>query len=158
MIFVLTYVLTLFLIVLPVPSDWVWLLPRWELLFVTWWALMRNHQLSIAALMLASLPIDVAYGTALGLHALIFAILAYVLTLLGPKVRQVNVIRQSMVILLVLSVVLAVGYWGRTLTGQVPSLAVMSLQALTTALAWPVLKRWYEGLARFGGDPELRTT
>lgn len=155
MIFMLTYVATLILITAPVPGEWTLLLPAWGLLFVVWWALMRNHRLSMTALMIASLPIDVAYGTAFGLHALMFAVLAYVLTLLGPKVRQVNVIRQSVVIFLVLSVIMAIGYWGRTLTGQDPSLGWMSVQTLATALAWPLIRGLYELLARWAGDPEL---
>lgn len=156
MIFVLTYLATLILIMIPLPAEWAFAVPNWALLFVVWWALMRNHRLSMVALILSSLPIDVAYGNALGLHALLFAVLAYVLTLLGPKVRQVNVVRQSVVIFLVLSVVMAIGYWGRTLTGQDPSLAWMGIQTVITALAWPILRAVYEFIARWAGDPELR--
>ncbi len=158
MIFLLTYVITLLLIVLPFAGEWTFALPSWGLLFVVWWALMRNHQLSMVALMAASFPIDVAYGTAFGIHALLFAVLAYVLTLLGPKVRQVNVIRQSSILFFVLLVVIAIGYWGRTLSGQNPSLGWMMLQSVTTAIAWPFLRQIYESIARWAGDPELRNT
>ena len=78
-----------------------------------------NAELSVVndtATGISSLPIDVSYGTTLGLHGLLFALIAYALTLLGPSIRQVNWIRQSLVVFVVLLIASAVSYWARTLT------------------------------------------
>lgn len=158
MTFVVTLIVTLLLIAIPFPSAMALVLPHFGLLFVVWWALMRNYRLSMTLLMLASIPIDVAYGTALGLHALIFALLAYLLTLLGPRVRQVNWLRQSVVVFLVLLLAAAASYWGRTLTGQNPEFLLLVVQALCTALAWAPMRMLFEWLAYLTGEPEVRTS
>ena len=87
MIFLVTWFSTLFFIVIPYPAWMMLALPHFGFLFVTWWGLMRNYQLSMTLLLISSLPIDVLYGTTLGLHGLLFALIAYVLTLLGPSIR-----------------------------------------------------------------------
>ena len=110
---------------------------------------MRNYQLSITLLLFSSLPIDVLYGTTLGLHGLLFALIAYALTLLGPSVRQVNWIRQSMVIFVVLLIAAAVSYWARTLTGQSPEFSILVLQAAVSALLWSPLRWLYDTLADY---------
>jgi len=156
--FLVTWLLTMLLITVPFPSAAALLLPHWGLLFVVWWALMRNYRLSMTLLMVASIPMDVAYGTALGLHALIFALLAYLLTLLGPRVRQVNWLRQSVVVFLVLLLAAAASYWGRTLTGQNPEFLLLVLQAFFTALAWTPVRFVFEWLAHLTGEPEVRTS
>ncbi|MGB1968013.1 MAG: rod shape-determining protein MreD, partial [Litorivicinaceae bacterium] len=104
MIFLATWLVTLLLIAFPYPAVMILALPNFGFLFVTWWGLMRNYQLSMTLLLISSLPMDVLYGTNLGLHGLLFALIAYALTLLGPSVRQVNWVRQSMVVLVVLSI------------------------------------------------------
>ena len=83
MIFLVTWLSTLFFIVIPYPAWMTLALPHFGFLFVTWWGLMRNYQLSMTLLLISSLPIDVLYGTTLGLHGLLFALIAYALTLTG---------------------------------------------------------------------------
>lgn len=158
MTFLLTWLLTLFLITIPFSSGVALVLPHWGLLFVVWWALMRSYRLSMASLMLASIPIDVAYGTALGLHALIFTLLAYLLTLLGPRVRQVNWLRQSTVVFFVLLFAAAASYWGRTLTGQDPEFLALILQALCTAVAWAPMRFLFDQVAHWTGESEVQTS
>ena len=134
MTFGLTWLLTLLLIAFPYPSFLSFALPHFGYLFVTWWGLMRNHQLSMTLLLVSSLPVDVLYGTALGLHGLIFASIAYALTLLGPSIRQVNWLRQSTVIFVVLMIASAVSYWVRTLTGQAPEFYILVFHTELTNL------------------------
>lgn len=149
MIFLVTWLSTLFLIVIPYPAWMTLALPHFGFLFVTWWGLMRNYQLSMTLLLIASLPIDVLYGTTLGLHGLLFALIAYALTLLGPSVRQVNWIRQSLVVFVVLSIASAVSYWARTLTGQSPDFMILVLQSVVSALLWVPLRWFYDVVADY---------
>ena len=149
MIFLVTWLSTLFLIVIPYPAWMTLALPHFGFLFVTWWGLMRNYQLSMTLLLIASLPIDVLFGTTLGLHGLLFALIAYALTLLGPSVRQVNRIRQSLVVFVVLLIASAVSYWPRTLTGQSPDLMILVLQSVVSALLWSPLCWFYDVLADY---------
>ena len=44
---------------------------------------MRNYQLSMTLLLISSLPIDVLYGTTLGLTGLFFALIAYAFVIFG---------------------------------------------------------------------------
>jgi rod shape-determining protein MreD len=76
----------------------------------------------------------------LGLHGLLFALIAYALTLLGPSVRQVNWVRQSIAVFVVLLIASAVSYWARTLTGQSPEFLILVLQAIVHALLWSPLR------------------
>ena len=149
MIFLATWLVTLLLIAFPYPIWMLLALPHFGFLFVTWWGLMRNYQLSMTLLLISSLSIDVLYGTSLGLHGLLFALIAYALTLLGPSVRQVNWIRQSIVIFVVLLIAAAVSYWVRTLTGQSPEFSILVLQAVVSALLWSPLRWLYDTLADY---------
>lgn len=149
MIFLVTWLSTLFLIVIPYPAWITFALPHFGFLFVTWWGLMRNYQLSMTLLLIASLPIDVLYGTTLGLHGLLFALIAYALTLLGPSVRQVNWIRQSLVVFVVLLIASAVSYWARTLIGQSPDFMILVLQSVVSALLWSPLRWFYDVVADY---------
>jgi rod shape-determining protein MreD len=146
-IFLATWLVTLLLIALPYPAWMMLVLPHFGFLFVTWWGLMRNYQLSMTLLLISSLPIDVLYGTSLGLHGLLFALIAYALTLLGPSVRQVNWVRQSLAVFVVLLIASAVSYWARTLTGQSPEFLILVLQAVVSALVWSPLRWLYDSLA-----------
>lgn len=149
MIFLVTWLVTLLLIALPYPAWLALALPHFGFLFVTWWGLMRNYQLSMTLLLISSLPIDVLYGTTLGLDGLLFALIAYALTLLGPSVRQVNWVRQSVAVFVVLLIASAVSYWARTLTGQSPEFFILVLQAVVSALLWSPLRWLYDSLADY---------
>ena len=149
MIFLVTWLSTLFFIVIPYPVWMTLALPHFGFLFVTWWGLMRNYQLSMTLLLISSLPIDVLYGTTLGLHGLLFALIAYALTLLGPSIRQVNWIRQSLVVFVVLLIASAVSYWARTLTGQTPDFMILILQSVVSAFLWSPLRWFYDMVAQY---------
>ena len=149
MIFLVTWLSTLFFIVIPYPVWMTLALPHFGFLFVTWWGLMRNYQLSMTLLLVSSVPIDVLYGTTLGLHGLLFALIAYALTLLGPSIRQVNWIRQSLVVFVVLLIASAVSYWARTLTGQTPDFMILILQSVVSAFLWSPLRWFYDMVAQY---------
>ena len=152
MIFIATWLVTLLLITFPYPAFLSLALPHFGFLFVTWWGLMRNYQLSMTLLLISSLPVDVLYGTALGLHGLLFALIAYALTLLGPSIRQVNWVRPSTVVFVVLLIASSVSYWARTLTGQSPEFYILVLQAFVSAVLWSPLRWLYDGLAQYTQD------
>ena len=152
MIFIATWLVTLLLIAFPYPAFLSLALPHFGFLFVTWCGLMRNYQLSMTLLLISSLPVDVLYGTALGLHGLLFALIAYALTLLGPSIRQVNWVRQSTVVFVVLLIASSVSYWARTLTGQSPEFYILVLQAFVSAVLWSPMRWLYDGLAQYTQD------
>ena len=152
MIFIATWLVTLLLIAFPYPAFLSLALPHFGFLFVTWWGLMRNYQLSMTLLLVSSLPVDVLYGTALGLHGLLFALIAYALTLLGPSIRQVNWVRQSTVVFVVLLIASSVSYCARTFTGQSPEFYILVLQAIVSAVLWSPMRWLYDGLAQYAQD------
>jgi rod shape-determining protein MreD len=153
MTFALSLLMTLLLVALPLPLVMAPYLPYWPLLFVIWWALYQNHRLSMTVLFVAAIPFDVLYGTVLGLHPLLFALVAYLLTILGPRIRQVNWVRQSVVLFLVLGIAALVSYWARTLTGYDPDLVMLMMQAAISAICWSPLRIVYTWLSQMITDP-----
>ena len=149
MIFATTLAITLLLIAFPFPAFLNLALPHFGFLFVTWWGLMRNYQLSMTLLIISSLPVDVLYGTTLGLHGLLFSLIAYTLTILGPSVRRVNWVRQSTVVFLVLLIASAVAYWVRTLVGQAPDFYILVFQAVITSVIWTPMRFVYDSVANY---------
>lgn len=147
MIFLITCLITLCLGAFPFPASFAVALPSWALLFAVWWGLMRNYQLSMVALLIASLAFDVLYGTALGLHGLLFASTAYILTVIGPNIRQVNWVRQSTFIFVVLLIISAISYWARNLTGTEAEFNTLALQAVVTALFWTPIRFIFDAIA-----------
>lgn len=144
MSFLATLLITLVLIAIPWPSGWVMDVPHWGFLLIAWWGIARHYQFSMVLAFLSSIPVDVLYGTPLGLHALLFSVMTYLLTLFGTRVWQVNWLRQMLVIFPILLVVGSLSYWARILLGQEASYPALFLQAVTTAIAWPVIHSLYD--------------
>lgn len=153
MTFALTWLVTLLLVSLPLPMALAPYLPYWPILFVMWWALFQNYRLSMTLLFISAIPFDVLYGTVLGLHSLLFALVAYMLTMLGPRIRQVNWVRQSAVLFLVLGIAALLSYWARTLTGYAPELWVLMVQAAISAVVWSPMRMLYAWLSQFAREP-----
>ena len=144
MSFVATLILTLILTAVPWPLAGLGVVPHWGFLLIAWWGIARHYQFSMILAFLASIPVDVIYGTPLGFHALLFSVMTYLLSLSGTRVWQVNWLRQMVVIFPVLLVMMSLSYWARVLLGQDAHYGVLFLQSVTTAVAWPVMRSLYD--------------
>lgn len=152
MIFFFSLCMTLCLSAFPFPASFANFLPSWALLFAVWWGLMRSYQLSMVALLIASLAFDVMYATALGLHGLLFAFVTYILAIIGPSIRQVNWVRQSAFVFVVLLMVSSISYWARNLTGAQAEFNTLALQVVITSLFWTPTRMFFDLIARISAS------
>lgn len=144
MSFIATLVLTLVLTAVPWPATSLGVIPHWGFLLIAWWGIARHYQFSMLLAFLASIPVDVMYGTPLGLHAFLFSVMTYLLTLFGTRVWQVNWLRQMFVIFPIVLVMVSLSYWARLLLGQEVQYGVLFVQSMTTAVAWPIMHSVYD--------------
>ena len=140
--------LTLLLSSLPVPEELQKWFPNWSLLLIVWWTLGENKHSSIFVAWCVGIPLDVLWGTPLGLNGLIFAVVTYLLSLIGPKIKRVNWVRQSIMIFFVLSTGQATSYWARALVTAPVDFEHLIFQAFLTAVAWPLVQLVYDWIDR----------
>ena len=91
---------------------------------------------------------DLIEGTALGQHALIYALLAFLCALVYPRFRAYSLIQQSALVLVLLGLMQLVAQWLRTIVGDFSIHLAFLIPALISALLWPWLATMFQALER----------
>ena len=134
-----SFFIALLLTIIPLPHWATWLRPQWVLMVLLFWVLMSPGQCGVITAWMVGLLLDVLTGTALGLHAFVFAALTYGfmqfriwIAYLSPW-QQASVIGMIVFLNGLLQSILF--YW----MGHDTSIAWYILSAVTTAIFWPWL-------------------
>jgi|GEM_PF-1470774 len=83
--FVVSLALCLCFTAIKMPSFMQWFRPEWMFLFIAYWAISENNLLGLSGTFFIGIITDLLLGTVLGMHALIYCILFFVIN----KVRKV---------------------------------------------------------------------
>ncbi|MEF8793634.1 rod shape-determining protein MreD [Thiohalorhabdus sp.] len=116
------------------PASYLW--PDWVLLTLAYWSLAAPQRYGVGVAFLTGILQDVAIGTLLGLHALIYVLIVYVLIANHLRIRMLHLGAQTLVILVLALVSLLLQLW---VEGPNQDLMVnlwALVPAMTTALFW----------------------
>lgn len=142
----LTFVLALFLTILPLPIWAVWIRPLWVALVLIYWVVATPSQVGLIIAWIMGFSLDILNGTLIGEHALALTVAAYLAARLQRRFLSVPFFVQIWYVLIsVMSYQLIIfviqGTSGRPVTDQ-----RFWLAPLITVLLWP----WIATLLRKG--------
>ncbi|MBI2381588.1 MAG: rod shape-determining protein MreD [Gammaproteobacteria bacterium] len=135
----LSVVLAMMLDILPLPMALEDLRPEWLSLTLIYWVMVMPHRIGVGKAWLAGLFMDALTGTLLGLHALVMAALAYIVTLLHNRLKLFPRWQQAVSVLMLTGLSLLLLLWLRNIVQVTPRPWTYWLPALTSACVWPAI-------------------
>jgi len=141
-----TIFLSMLLVVMPLPQQWLWFRPAFPALLVIFWVSRMPQSLGVGFAWLVGILEDLVTGASLGTHALALSVLAYFSLLTYQRTRVFNPAQQLLWVFVLVGINQVVGNWVHGLEGKtVPGLTFL-WPALTTALLWPCVTPPLRGL------------
>ena len=132
-----TLVIALTLVILPLPVVLEPYRPEWAMLVILYWSLALPARVGVGIAWLTGLLQDILQATALGAHALAFALVAYLTIQLYQRIRSVPIWQQALTVLMVLIAARGVLFVTRGLSDNPSVDWRFWLPALTSTLLWP---------------------
>jgi rod shape-determining protein MreD len=133
-VILLTIFVSMILMLIPLPEQVEFFRPEFVLMVLIYWSMALPNRVGITGAWFTGLFMDVIYGTALGVNALTYALVMFLIARFYLQLRQFPIWQQALIIL---SLVL--------LAQLVPSLMApqnanwyLWLPALTSTLIWPL--------------------
>lgn len=151
-VFVLLSILAaLVLSLAPLPLSMSIARPEWLALMVIFWVLHIPERFGVFSAWCLGLVLDGLEGTLLGMHALAFAIIAYIALKLYQRVRMYALWQQALLVFALVLIKQLLNQWVFSLVGYPIRDLGFLLPALTSALIWPGLVLLLLALARVWG-------
>jgi len=133
--FFCSFILTIF----PLPTAVAWARPVWILLIVSFWLISAPHRVGIVIAFMIGVLMDLLTGTILGLNALLFTILAYLLLKFHMQLRGKSSGQKILVMMVITTIYLAIQYWFTARHNITYHTWKYWLPIFTTALCWPIV-------------------
>lgn len=134
-----TLVIALALTILPLPGGLAPYRPEWAMLAILYWSLALPARAGVGVAWLTGLLQDILQATALGSHALAFALVGYLTIQLYQRIRNVPIWQQTLTVLAVLLAAHGVLFITRGLSDDPSVDWRFWLPALTSTLLWPLV-------------------
>ncbi len=144
----LSLVLALCLQVMPLADGWQVYRPEWLGLMLIYWCMRTPDRVGVFHGFVLGILMDLIEGTALGQHALIYALLAFLCALVYPRFRSYSLVQQSALVLVLLGLVQLVAQWLRTIVGDFSIHLAFLIPSLISALLWPWLATMFQAFER----------
>jgi rod shape-determining protein MreD len=111
--------------IFPLPIIFNAFRPDWMILLIFYWVLALPHRVSVVHAFILGLLLDLLLGSILGMHALLFSILAYVVSINYQRIRYLTLVHTTL------------------LAGVFVFIAKLSLYLLASSLQPIVLHEYY---------------
>jgi rod shape-determining protein MreD len=139
-VILLSFLVAYLLAIVPFPEWAMHYRPQWVMLVLIYWIMALPYRIGIGSAWMAGIFTDILEGSMLGIHALTFAVLAYITLSLHQRVRLFSSSQQSGIVLVMVGLVLTVSYWIKVVTGETAQESMLFLLgALSSAFVWPWL-------------------
>lgn len=136
---VLSFLVAGLLANVPMPEWAMYYRPEWVSLVLVYWVIHSPERVGIGVAWVVGIVVDALTGSLFGLHALGFALVAYLVLRLRLRLRLFSVSQQASVVLVVLGLQLLVSQWLQFLFDLPRGTNMMFLApAVTSALLWPL--------------------
>lgn len=133
--FLCAFMLTIF----PWPLGLRWLQPTWVLLVLVYWLLSAPYRFGVITAFLVGVFVDVLTGVPLGIHALIYTLLAFILLRYNTAIRCFGLGRLLILVAGIQTADLTIQYFISAHYHQEAHTALYWLPLLTTPACWPLL-------------------
>ncbi|MDR6984226.1 rod shape-determining protein MreD [Rheinheimera pacifica] len=135
----LSLFVALILTVMPMPQLVKLARPDWVLLVLMYWAMALPQRISVGTAFFSGFIVDVLVGTVLGVNALAFSVVIFIVAQHHLKIRNFSVVQQSLLLGLLLAQYQLLLFWlSHFLTG-VYFMPQYLWPVITGMLVWPWL-------------------
>jgi rod shape-determining protein MreD len=135
----LSLFVALILTVMPMPQLVKLARPDWVLLVLMYWAMALPQRVSVGTAFFSGFIVDVLVGTVLGVNALAFSVVIFIVAQHHLKIRNFSVVQQSLLLGLLLALYQLLLFWlSHFLTG-VYFMPQYLWPVVTGMLVWPWL-------------------
>ncbi len=150
-IILLSFIAAFILSMVPLPQMLQTVRPEFVLIVLIYWCIALPNRIGVGYGWIAGLVFDVSTDALLGQHALTFALIAYLAIQLHQRIRVFPIWQQALTIFILMMLQGTITLWIKGMLGDAPSLWSFMLQAISTALFWPVayllmrqIRRYYQ--------------
>lgn len=130
------------------PSQIQFWRPDWTALVVLFWVFLAPHKIGIFFAWTVGIMQDVLEGAVLGMNALAFAVMAYLLVSMYQRFKLFPLIQQSFMIFMLIGIDLMICHLIKSVTGVSASGFVYLYPAITSAAIWPFFYLFMSNLVR----------
>lgn len=93
-----TFFIGLVCAIFPLPSILNACRPDWMTLIIFYWVLALPHRVGIVHAFTLGLLLDLLLGSTLGMHALVFSVLAYIVTINYQRIRNISLVQTTLLV------------------------------------------------------------
>jgi len=134
---ILSFAAAMFMNVLPLPESINLFKPDWVALVLVYWTMAMPSRVGVLVGWLVGLFVDVLYGTLFGVHAMTFALIAYLIQMTYHRLRLFPRWKQSINISVVIGIHMLLGLILRSFVQPISSDFVYWLPLVGAMLFWP---------------------
>ena len=113
--------------------------PDWTQLFLIYWIIAIPMSIGLFSSWIIGVLIDVIMGSTLGINALMFTMVTYLISMIHHIVRYITVFQQSIIIFLVLVIKVTFILWIEAILDINNHGLSIYWTCLTSAILWPVV-------------------
>jgi len=113
--------------------------PDWTQLFLIYWILAAPLSIGLLSSWIVGLVLDVVLGSTLGINALMYTIISYLVFKIHHIARYITVFQQSIVIIAILLIKFTLVLWIDSILNIHNYNISLYWSSLTSALCWPLV-------------------
>lgn len=133
----MTFVIALFLSILPIPEVLESFRPHWLLLVLVYWCMALPHRVSVGYAWGVGLLLDLLLGAPLGIRSLALAVVVYIVSLNHRVIRNLSLWQQALAVGLFTMLHKLIVFWIEQILFDVAITPMYLWSILTTMLIWP---------------------
>ena len=135
----LSFVLALYLYLIPLPEQLVNFKPQWFVLTFIYWNIAIPHRIGVLLTIGLGLILDIIEGDILGRHAVAFLTVHLICVFGYQRFRVFSNFQQCLLIFGIICIYLAIFYWFGTLFKNTGNSIAFLGSALSSAIIWPLV-------------------
>jgi rod shape-determining protein MreD len=113
--------------------------PDWTQLFLLYWILAVPLSIGLLSSWIVGLVLDVVLGSTLGINALMYTIISYLVFKIHHIARYITVFQQSIVIIVILMIKFTLVLWIDSILNINNYNISLYWSCVTSALCWPIV-------------------
>ncbi|WP_413702031.1 rod shape-determining protein MreD [Psychromonas sp. KJ10-10] len=111
--------------------------PDWMVLIIFYWVLALPHRISVVHGFFLGLILDILLGSTMGMHALLFALLAYFVSIGYQRIRYFTIVQTTLLVGVFILVTKLALYWLASSLQEIVLHKHYFWSIVTSMLIWP---------------------